>query len=79
MRNPYRLYVGEPLGEIVFDVLVFPGSHLSHMIQIHRERNTPLEERIKDYGSAMLVEGLKLAAYGMLIHNCYEMYKRFLS
>ncbi len=67
------------MNQILVDDLIFPFCHLSHMIQIHLANDVPLEQRVKDYTSAVFAEGLKLAAYGMLIHNCYELYRRFLS
>lgn len=41
MKNPYRLYVGEPLGEIVFDEVVVPGTIIAHRFQAHRIAHIP--------------------------------------
>jgi len=76
MRNPYKLYEGEPISEIMFDVGVYPGSHFAHILQINRESDLPTVERIRNCASAIFVEGLRFAAYGMIAHEVYEFSKK---
>jgi len=75
MRNPYKLYMNEPLENILLKAMVFPGAAFAHVRQINRESNLPLKSRVNNYLGVSLVEVLKLAACGMAIHNGYELYQ----
>lgn len=79
MRNPYKLYKGEPLENIILKAIIFPGAPLAHLHQLNRECNPPLKSKIKNYVHASFGEGLKLVVYGMLIHNMCELYQKYVS